>query len=123
MGSGEWGPLPLFLLPCCALLCCPLSLCLLLYLRLCACSCLIVLLVVLLLVLVTRLHDHARCRCCRDDLALENAIDDVHLRVILVGVLLVLRGVLGGVVRWHLVADGKPPARLPTHENRPARVR
>jgi len=100
----------------------------LLYLRLCACSCLLVLLValllLLLLLLVTRLHDHARCLCCRGDHAAEHATNDLHLRVVLVCALHVLRGVLGGVVRWHLAAGGKPAAGLlDTHEYQSARMR
>jgi len=73
MGSGERGPLPLFLFPCSF---CYAARCLsasLVYLRRCARICLLVLLVVvLLLVLVTLLHDHARCLCSRGDRGVEH---------------------------------------------------
>jgi len=112
----------------CLCSCCPVAFCYatrcvsasLLYLRLCACSCLLVLLaVLLLLVLVTRLHDHARCLCCRGGHCLQSTVDDVHLRVLHVGALLVIR-VLGGVVRWHLVAGGKLAASPLAHPREPA---
>jgi len=92
------------------LLCSPLCPCLFLYLRLCACSCLLVLLVLLLLVLVTRLYDHARCLCCRGNHGLEHAIDELRPWVVLVGAILVLRGVL---------VASRRPACPPTRTGRP----